>query len=70
MDELGDEERARRLAAELAGLDPDKTRTVEFGKPTKRLMSLLPGRAFVATLVEAVSLDLAWSGQPLWLYRP
>jgi protease-4 len=70
VDELGDEERARRLAAELAGLDPEKTPTVEFGKASKRLLGLLPGRALLATLAEAVTLDLAWSGQPLWLYRP
>jgi protease-4 len=70
VDELGDEERARRLAAELAGLDPEKTPTVEFGKSSKRLLGLLPGRALLATLAEAVTLDLAWSGQPLWLYRP
>jgi protease-4 len=31
VDVLGDEETARRLAAELAGLDPEKTRPTTFG---------------------------------------
>jgi protease-4 len=37
VDQLGDEEAARRLAAELAGLDPEKTRPVSFGKPSRKL---------------------------------
>jgi protease-4 len=70
VDALGDEDSARRLACELAGLDPDKTRPVEFGKPKKGLPGLLPGRSALAQLSEALHLELAWSGQPLWLHRP
>ena len=70
VDELGDEERARRLAAELADLDPEKTRPTEFGAPPKRFAGLVPGRSALRNLVQLVSLELAWSGQPLWLWRP
>jgi protease IV len=70
VDQLGDEDAARRLAAELAGLDPDKTRPVTFGRPAKRFAGLVPGRALLASIGDGFALELAWSGQPLWLYRP
>ena len=70
VDGLGDEETARRLAAELADLDPEKTRTITFGSPPKRFAGLLPGRSQLRGLGQALSLELAWNGQPLWLYRP
>ena len=62
--------RSRRLACELAGLDPEKTRPLEFGKPKKGVGSLIPGRSALARLGDALRLELAWSGQPLWLHRP
>jgi protease-4 len=70
VDALGDEESGRRLACELAGLDPEKTQPIHFGKPSKRLSALIPGRSSLAQLHTALSLELAWNGQPLWLYRP
>ncbi|MEB3331369.1 MAG: signal peptide peptidase SppA [Synechococcaceae cyanobacterium] len=70
VDTLGDEESARRLAAGLAGLNPDTTRPVTFGKPPKRITALLPGGRLLGSLQQALSLELAWSGQPLWLHRP
>jgi protease-4 len=70
VDVLGDEESARRLTAELAGLDPEKTRPITFGSPPKRFAGLLPGRSQLRSLKQAISLELAWSGQPLWLFRP
>ncbi|MFM7676849.1 MAG: signal peptide peptidase SppA [Synechococcus sp.] len=70
VDALGDEETARLRACELAKLDPEKTRPVTFGKAPKGLASLLPGRALVQRLGDLLNLELAWSGQPLWLYRP
>ncbi|MBM5822314.1 MAG: signal peptide peptidase SppA [Cyanobacteria bacterium K_Offshore_surface_m2_011] len=70
VDVLGDEESARRLAAELAGLDPEKARTVSFGKPPRKLLGLLPGSTLMQQISQSLSLELAWSGQPLWLHRP
>jgi protease-4 len=70
IDELGDEDRARRLAAELAGLDPEKSEPVTFGKPPKRFGGLVPGLNLLHQCHQALSLELGWSGQPLWLHRP
>lgn len=74
VDRLGTEEEARRWAAELAGLDPEKARchTLEERKPF--WSRLLPGnRRRVSPLVASLTwleFELATSGQPLWLYRP
>jgi protease-4 len=70
VDQLGDEESARLLAASLAGLDPEKAKPVTFGRPATRLNRLLPGRNLLGRLHEALCLELAWSGLPLWLWRP
>ena len=70
VDALGDEEAARLLAAELAGLDPEHTKPLTFGKPPKRFSRLLPGSQLLGQLHTALSQELAWAGQPLWLHRP
>jgi protease-4 len=70
VDELGDEDHARRLAARLADLDEQTTRPVTLGKPRKKLMNLLPGSQLIALLQQRLSLELMGSGQVLWLYRP
>ena len=70
VDALGDEEAARLLAADLAGLDPERTKPVTFGKPPKRFSRLLPGSQLLGQLHTALSQELAWAGQPLWLHRP
>ncbi|MBW4579762.1 MAG: signal peptide peptidase SppA [Tildeniella nuda ZEHNDER 1965/U140] len=80
VDRLGTEEDARCWAAELAGLDPEKTRcfTLEERKPLlNRLFSresselgqlaTLPG---LTTGIEWLEFELATNGLPLWLYRP
>ncbi len=80
VDRLGTEEDARRWAAELAGLDPEKTRCVTLGEkkaPLNRLLSRdqsalsqigsLPG---MAASMEWLEFELETSGLPLWLYRP
>ncbi|MDA0673761.1 MAG: signal peptide peptidase SppA [Cyanobacteria bacterium] len=83
VDRLGTEEDARRWAAELAGLDPDKAecQTLKARKPTWQ--RLLPGRS--EGLVQAIAphtgaklqaaaawlvFEVTTRGLPLWLYRP
>ncbi len=74
VDRLGTEEDARRWAAELVGLDPDKTQcyTLEERKPF--LNRLLSGNRHtgsgLSTGIEWLEFDLSTSGLPLWLYRP
>jgi protease-4 len=80
VDRLGTEEDARRWAAELAGLDPEKAPcfTLEEPKPLlSRLVSrensalsqlrTIPG---LAAGIDSLDFELNTAGQPLWLYRP
>ncbi len=70
VDELGDEEYARRLAAKLADLDEEETRLITIGRPKKKLMGLLPGGSLLLNLFELLRIELGNTGQALWLYRP
>ncbi len=84
VDRLGTEEDARRWAAELAGLDPEKAEchTLKAKQPTwKRLLSGGSQDQISRTLppgwVNALGMTTDWlefeittSGLPLWLYRP
>lgn len=50
VDRLGSEEEARRWAAELAGLDPDKAECINFEEKKSVLQRLAPGRSHTLTL--------------------
>ncbi len=77
VDRLGTEEDARCWAAELAGLDPEKTScfTFEERKPLlsrlnsgeSKLLAALPG---LASGIDWLEFELETNGVPLWLYRP
>jgi protease IV len=79
VDRLGTEEDARRWAAELAGLDPEKTQVYNFeekkslvnrftsNEQIRVIASEFPG---VASGLEWLDFELSTSGLPLWLYRP
>jgi protease-4 len=74
VDRLGTEEDARRWAAELAGLDPQKTQCHTFEERKSFWNRLLPGNAQAVSGLSAgmnwVEFELSTSGLPLWLYRP
>lgn len=74
VDRLGTEEDARRWAAELAGLDPDKTPCYTLEERKSLLSRFLPGRSQLSPGFSAglnwVEFELKTSGLPLWLYRP
>ena len=70
VDELGDEEQARLVAARLADLDVERCRPVTLGKPRKRLLQNLPGSSLLLRLDQLLTTELELSGQPLWMYRP
>jgi protease IV len=74
VDRLGTEEDARKWAAELAGLDPEKTEccTIADRKPllNRILESQFSGTTTIISAVDWVHFELSTSGQPLWLYRP
>ena len=75
VDRLGTEEDAKQWAAELAGLDPDKTEvhTIEERKPFWN--KLLPGNSQVTNpwvsprMYGWLEFELAHQGIPLWLYQ-
>jgi protease-4 len=74
VDRLGTEEDARRWAAELAGLDPDRAECYTIEEPKPLLNRLIPGRgqakSGLGAAINWVEFELATCGQPLWLYRP
>jgi protease IV len=57
VDRLGSEEEARRWAAELVGLDPEKTECITIGEKKSGLRRLLPGNsnALAASMVEGLT---------------
>ncbi len=70
VDELGDEEFARKLAAKLADLDETKAQPINFGKPQKRLAGLLPGGNLLNKIADFLTIELANCGAVLWLFMP
>ncbi len=71
VDELGDEEEARKLANKLAGLEESsELLPVTFAAPKKKIAGLLPGGMLLGNLAELLNLELSNSGQVLWLFRP
>lgn len=74
VDRLGTEDDARRWAAELVGLDPEKTRCYTFEERKPLLNRLTSGRVQGTSGLSAgigwLEFELSTSGQPLWLYRP
>ncbi|WP_036903578.1 MULTISPECIES: signal peptide peptidase SppA [Prochlorococcus] len=69
VDELGDENHAKLLAAKLAGLD-EKLQPITLGRPKKKLLGLIPGSNTLAKFFELLNIELSNSGQILWLFRP
>jgi len=82
VDQLGSEEDARRKAAELGGLDPEKAECYTFEEKKPLLSRVLPGSRFdssspwavlpahlPATLAR-IDFEVATSGVPLWMYQP
>ena len=74
VDRLGTEEDARRWAAELAGLDPDKTEYFNIEEPKPFINRFIPGRSqtksSIGMAIDSLQFEVATNGLPLWLYRP
>ena len=68
VDRLGSEEDARRWAAELAGLDPDKAPCQNLTDRKSPLARLVGSRG--SAIVQALAFEVESNGAPLWLYRP
>jgi protease-4 len=74
VDRLGTEDDARRWAAELADLDPDKAEfyNIENKKPiwSRVLSGGQVQSSRISAAVDWLDFELSTSGLPLWLYRP
>ena len=74
VDRLGTEEDARRWAAELAGLDPEKAETYTIEEPKPFINRFIPGRSQtksrIGSTINWLDFELSTAGQPLWLYKP
>ncbi len=72
VDRLGTEEDARRWAAELVNLDPEKTEVYTLEEPKPWYSKILPGNKVKNGLskIDWLEFELSTSGLPLWLYRP
>ena len=74
IDRLGTEEDARRWAAELVGLDPEKTRCYNFEERKPVLSRLLSGNnqknSKLSAGLDWLEFEMSTNGLPLWLYRP
>jgi protease IV len=82
VDRLGTEEDARRWAAELAGLDPEKAQLFNFEEPKPLLSRITSGGENLSVRAgpdwakllgpgaDWLAFELETSGAPLWLYRP
>ncbi|MEM8612409.1 MAG: signal peptide peptidase SppA [Cyanobacteria bacterium P01_H01_bin.105] len=75
VDRLGTEADAKEWAAELAGLDPDKTEVYNIEEPKPFWNKLLPGNSQASTpwlsprMQGWLEFELAYQGVPLWLYQ-
>jgi protease IV len=74
VDKLGTEDDARRWAAELAGLDPEKTECYNLEERKPLVNRLLQGKATSNSTLfpgwDWLEFELASRGLPLWMYRP
>lgn len=74
VDRLGSEDDARRWAAELAGLDPDKVQCYNLEEKKPFWNRLVPGgdrlQSTLGHSTDWLEFELSTSGIPLWMYRP
>lgn len=83
VDRLGTEEDARRWAAELADLDPEKAEIEKIEAQKSGWRRFLPGRnqsllthvfpetaTNLQTAINWLEFEISTAGLPLWLYRP
>ncbi|MGB7087323.1 MAG: signal peptide peptidase SppA [Phormidesmis sp.] len=77
VDRLGSEEDARRWAAELGGLDPDKAECYTFEEKKPLLSRLLSGNRspldilpeHMSATMARIDFEVATNGLPLWMYQ-
>ena len=69
VDEIGDEFKAREVAAEIANIDL-KIEPITIGKKKKKILGILPGSETIGKLISLISLETETLNKLLWLYKP
>ena len=69
VDEIGDEYKAKEIAAEMTNTDI-KIDPLTIGKKKKKILGLLPGSELSQKLFNLISFEIETINKLLWLYRP
>ena len=69
VDEIGDEYKAREIAAEITNTDI-KIEPITIGKKKKKILGLLPGSELSQKLVKFLTFEIETLNKLLWLYKP
>tara|TARA_Y100001968_G_scaffold320565_1_gene353673 strand:- start:8118 stop:8891 length:774 start_codon:yes stop_codon:yes gene_type:complete len=69
VDELGDEDHARVVAAKLAEID-EKLEPITLGRPKKKILGFIPGSETIFKIIELIDMEVSSNGQILWLFKP
>nr|AUG32778.1 signal peptide peptidase SppA (protease IV) [Paulinella longichromatophora] len=70
VDALGDEETALQLLAQMADINVNLAKPLYFTRPSNKIKQFRRNSSVFDQIQSALSLELAWSGQALWLYCP
>ena len=69
VDEIGDEYKAREIAAEMTNTDL-KIEPLTIGKKKKKILGIIPGGEFTQKLFNLLSFEIETINKLLWLYKP
>jgi len=69
VDEIGDEYKAREIAAEMTNIDL-KIDPLTIGKKKKKILGLIPGSELTQKLINLLNFEIDTINKLLWLYKP
>ncbi len=69
VDEIGDEYKAREIAAEMTNIDL-KIDPLTIGKKKKKILGLIPGSELIQKLINLLNFEIDTINKLLWLYKP
>ena len=69
VDEIGDEYKAREIAAEMTNTDL-KIEPITIGKKKKKILGLIPGGELSQKLINLLNFEIETINKLLWLYKP
>ena len=69
VDEIGDEYKAREIAAEMTNIDL-KIDPLTIGKKKKKILGLIPGSELTQKLINLLNFEIETINKLLWLYKP